>query len=68
MRVKCDGGRSRPECKAVARILDPRDTYQDRDEWSDKATRLAALFIENFAQYTDTDGGKQLVSAGPILD
>ncbi len=51
-----------------ANILDPRNTYQDRDEWTLKATRLAGLFVENFEQYTDTDGGKQLVSAGPILD
>ena len=49
-------------------ILDPRDTYQDRDEWATRANKLAGLFIENFAQYTDTDGGRQLVSAGPILD
>ena len=49
-------------------ILDPRNTYEDRDEWTSKATRLASLFIENFEQYTDTDGGKSLVSAGPILD
>ena len=51
-----------------AAILDPRNTYPERDEWHSKATRLAGLFVENFEQYTDTDGGRQLVAAGPILD
>jgi phosphoenolpyruvate carboxykinase (ATP) len=48
-------------------ILDPRNSYADRGEWESKATRLAGLFIDNFEQYTDTDSGKKLVSAGPIL-
>jgi len=48
-------------------ILDPRNTYQDASEWTSRATRLAGLFIDNFEQYTDTESGKQLVSAGPIL-
>jgi phosphoenolpyruvate carboxykinase (ATP) len=48
-------------------ILDPRNSYADAQEWTDKATRLAGLFIDNFEQYTDTDGGQQLVSAGPQL-
>ena len=49
-------------------ILDPRNSYADSGEWDSKATRLAGLFIENFEQYTDTDSGKSLVSAGPKLD
>ena len=49
-------------------ILDPRNTYADAGEWDQKARRLAGLFVENFEQFTDTDGGKKLVSAGPILD
>jgi phosphoenolpyruvate carboxykinase (ATP) len=51
-----------------ATILDPRNSYADVSEWDAKAVKLASLFIDNFAQYTDTDGGKKLVSAGPILD
>lgn len=46
-------------------ILDPRDTYASADEWQTKADELAALFIKNFAQYTDNDEGKSLVNAGP---
>jgi phosphoenolpyruvate carboxykinase (ATP) len=51
-----------------AKILDPRNSYADASEWDAGAVKLASLFIDNFAQYTDTDGGRKLVSAGPILD
>jgi phosphoenolpyruvate carboxykinase (ATP) len=51
-----------------ADILDPRNSYADVSAWDAKAVKLAALFIDNFEQYTDTDGGKRLVSAGPIHD
>ena len=48
-------------------ILDPRSSYADSSDWDDKARRLATLFVDNFVQYTDTDSGKKLVSAGPTL-
>lgn len=48
-------------------ILDPRDTYENAEEWTTKATDLAKLFIENFEKYTDNDEGKSLVAAGPQL-
>lgn len=51
-----------------AALLDPRGTYDDAAEWEARAGRLASLFIDNFEQYTDTDTGKELVSAGPQLD
>ena len=51
-----------------ASILDPRNSYADGSEWDTKADKLASLFIDNFEQYTDTDGGKRLVTAGPILE
>ena len=34
-------------------ILDPRNTYKDAAEWTEKATKLARLFIDNFEKYTD---------------
>jgi phosphoenolpyruvate carboxykinase (ATP) len=49
-----------------AEILDPRNSYEDVSEWQAKASKLASLFIDNFEQYTDTDSGKKLVSAGPL--
>ena len=48
-------------------ILDPRDTYENVEEWSTKATKLASLFINNFEKYTDNEEGKALVAAGPIV-
>lgn len=49
------------------KILDPRDTYQNREEWNDKAKDLAGRFIKNFEKYTDNEEGKALVAAGPQL-
>ena len=48
-------------------VLDPRSSYADSSQWQEKATRLAALFIDNFEQYTDTESGASLVAAGPAL-
>ncbi|MFK7893216.1 MAG: phosphoenolpyruvate carboxykinase (ATP) [Granulosicoccus sp.] len=48
-------------------LLDPRTTYTDPEEWQSKAHDLAKLFIANFEQYTDTDSGRALVSAGPTI-
>ncbi len=49
------------------KILDPRDTYKNAEEWNTKATKLAKLFINNFTKYTDNNEGKSLVAAGPKL-
>ncbi len=48
-------------------ILDPRDTYQDPEEWNKKAEDLASRFIKNFAKYEGNKAGKALVEAGPKL-
>ena len=48
-------------------ILDPRDTYQNRAEWEEKAKELAARFIKNFKKYEGNEAGKALVAAGPKL-
>jgi len=48
-------------------ILDPRDTYENPADWTEKATKLASLFIKNFEKYTDNEEGKALVAAGPQL-
>ncbi|RAR48979.1 phosphoenolpyruvate carboxykinase (ATP) [Flavobacterium lacus] len=49
-------------------ILDPRDTYKTEEEWEVKAKDLAARYIKNFEQYTNTEDGKRLVYAGPTLE
>jgi phosphoenolpyruvate carboxykinase (ATP) len=48
-------------------ILDPRNTYGDAAQWDEKAVKLANLFINNFAKFTDNDEGKRLVLSGPQL-
>ena len=50
------------------KILDPRDTYANSQEWYTKAEDLAARFIKNFAKYENNAAGKALVAAGPHLD
>ena len=48
-------------------ILDPRNTWSSPEQWQEKASHLAQLFVDNFAKYTDTPAGAALVSAGPQL-
>jgi phosphoenolpyruvate carboxykinase (ATP) len=48
-------------------ILDPRDTYTDKNAWEEKAKDLASRFIKNFVKYEGNKAGKALVAAGPKL-
>ncbi len=50
------------------KILDPRDTYANAEEWYTKAEDLASRFIKNFKKYETNEAGKALVAAGPHLD
>ena len=36
-----------------ASLLDPRSTWADPEAYDAQAARLAAMFVENFAQYED---------------
>ncbi len=47
------------------KILDPRDTYADVQEWNTKAENLADMFIKNFKKFENNEAGKALVAAGP---
>ena len=49
------------------KILDPRDTYANPEEWNTKATKLAEMFINNFKKFENNEAGKALVAAGPQL-
>ena len=51
----------------VSDILDPRDTYSNKEEWTEKAKSLAAKYIKNFEQYCDNDAAKALIPSGPQL-
>ena len=48
-------------------ILDPRDTYADKNAWEEKAKDLSGRFIKNFEKFTSNAAGKALVAAGPKL-
>ena len=49
------------------KILDPRDTYANPQDWEVKALDLAGRFINNFKKYETNPAGKALVEAGPKL-
>lgn len=49
------------------KILDPRDTYANPEEWNEKAKKLAEMFIENFKKFENNEAGKKLVAAGPHI-
>lgn len=55
------------QLEQVSDILDPRTSYSNVSDWEVKAKDLASKYIKNFEQYTDTEEGKKLVSAGPQL-
>ena len=48
-------------------ILNPRGMWKNKEEYDEIAKKLAKMFIENFKNFTDTEIGKKLVSAGPQL-
>jgi len=48
-------------------ILDPRDTYANKEVWVEKAKTLAAKYIKNFEQYCDNDAAKALIASGPQI-
>lgn len=49
------------------KVLDPRDTYDNAEEWNKKAIDLSERFIKNFKKYESNPDGKALVKAGPQL-
>ncbi len=51
-----------------SRILDPRDTYANVEDWNTKAVDLAGRFVKNFVKYEVNEAGKALVAAGPHID
>ena len=50
------------------KILDPRDTYADKNVWEEKAKDLASRFTKNFVKYETNAAGKALVKAGPKVE
>lgn len=48
-----------------SKILDPRDTYEDKKEWRKKAKDLAQRYCDNFTQYATTPESVALAEFGP---
>jgi phosphoenolpyruvate carboxykinase (ATP) len=44
-------------------VLDPRNTWSDKDKYDAAAKRLAALFVKNFEKFGSVQ--KEIVDAGP---
>ncbi|MBS1588597.1 MAG: phosphoenolpyruvate carboxykinase (ATP) [Bacteroidetes bacterium] len=47
-----------------AEILNPRDTWSDKEAYDKKANELAGLFVKNFAKYAD-QANEEILSAAP---
>jgi phosphoenolpyruvate carboxykinase (ATP) len=46
-------------------VLDPRNTWSDKDKYDAAARRLAALFVKNFEKFGNMP--KEIVKAGPRI-
>lgn len=51
-----------------SKILNPRNLWQNPEDWDASAVNLAKKFIANFENYTDNEEGKRLVAAGPYVE
>ncbi len=50
-----------------SKILNPRNTWKNPEDWDKGAIELAKKFIQNFENFTDNDEGRRLVDAGPKI-
>jgi len=48
-------------------LLNPRNAWEDKDSYDATAAKLAAMFVENFKKYTDSNDGFDYTQAGPKL-
>ena len=48
-------------------LLNPRESWEDKDAYDKSARNLAERFIETFGRYTDTPEGQAVAQAGPTL-
>jgi phosphoenolpyruvate carboxykinase (ATP) len=48
-----------------ATLLNPRETWEDKQAYDAQLEELARMFADNFVRFTDTPEGEALVQAGP---
>ena len=48
-------------------ILNPENSWTDKEAFKKNANELAAAFIKNFANFSDTEEGKALIPFGPQI-
>lgn len=48
-------------------VLNPRNTWEDKELYDRKAMELATAFVNNFKTFTDSEEGMRLVEAGPKI-
>jgi len=49
-------------------ILNPRNTWEDKEKYDEELKKLAQMFIENFKRYSDSGSEFDFSKAGPSLD
>ncbi len=48
-------------------VLNPRNSWENSEDWDKSAKGLGKRFIDNFVSFTDNEEGKRLVAAGPKI-
>jgi len=48
-------------------VLNPRKTWDDKDEYDATVKELASMFVENFKRYDDSESSDAISAAGPQL-
>lgn len=47
-------------------ILDPRNSWEDKQKWQETAEKLARSFMANFANFADTPEARKVINGGPL--
>ncbi len=51
-----------------SKLLNPCNSWKDKDDYNKTARELAKMFIGHFNNFTDTEKGRILSEAGPVLE